>query len=183
MNKAKSIINEFSDSLLIDNTDVNRKRWARHIIETGIPLADLQSVILSEHPVAMRFSWVLGELGETEPSVVFPCVKYFFAKRRDIRIPHFNRVLAKMFYLAGIPPEIEGEAIDELFKWLLDAGSNVSTKTFSLLALSNVISKYPGLKNEFRLIVEDQLGKNSISFKKKAEKILKGLGAAGAERV
>lgn len=169
---ANSIINELRASLLNDNTDVNRKRWAHHIVVNEIPLSDLQTIILSEHPVAMRFSWMIGDLCEHEPRVVFPCVSYIFNNRHKIRIPNFNRSIAKMFYYAGIPPEIEGEAIDELFKWLVDAASNVTTKTYALLALSKVISRYPDLTNEFRLLVEDQLGKNSISFEKKARKIL-----------
>ena len=85
------------------------------------------------------------------------------------------RSLAKFFYLAGIPEEIEGEAVSDLFDWLGDPKMNVSTKTFALLALQEPVKKHPGLKAELKAVVEDQVNRTSVSFAKKASKLLREL--------
>jgi hypothetical protein len=163
-------------SLKTDGSDATLRKWVSYIVERKIPLPDLQDLIHAEKPVAMRFSWLLGGICELQPSVVYPSVTYFFSKRHEIQIVNFNRSLAKMFWLAGVPLEIEGEAIDEMVKWLLDPKTIVSTKAYALSALYELTHKYPELKNEIKLVIEDQLDKNTIAFRKRAEKVLKDMG-------
>lgn len=162
-------------SLKENNTDVNRKNWVNYIIDNEIKLTDLLPLIHAERQVSMRFSWLIGELCEQKPEVVSPCVVYFFSNRNKIQIINFDRSLAKMFWLCGIPKKIEGIVVDELFKWLLNPKITVSTKSYSLFALTNFATAHPEIKNELRLVVEDQLKKNSISFEKKAIKVLRNL--------
>ncbi len=166
------LIKQISISLKQDNTDINRKRWSAYIIENTIPIVQLTELMHHEHPIAMRFSWVLGDIADNHPEALRESVPYFFKHRNEIKFPNFNRSLAKFFYLSGVPEEIEGEAIDELFKWLMDAKMNVTTKTFSLLALHRLTLKHKDLQQELKLVIEDQLGKTSVSFENKARKIL-----------
>ena len=48
----------------------------------------------------------------------------------------------------------------------------MSTKNYSLFALQMVTKIHPELKNELRIVIEDQLGKNSLSFEKRARVVL-----------
>lgn len=169
------LLNEISISLKNDGSDANCRKWASHIIQNNLAIMDLVELIHNEHPVAMRFSWVLGCICELAPGVVYPAINYFFSKRGEIQIPNFNRSLAKMFFLSGVPDEIEGEAADALFRWLQDPVSNVSTKTYTLSALNKLTIKHPELKNELKMVVEEQLYKNSSSFEKLAMKVMESL--------
>ena len=169
------LVNKISISLIEDNTDVNRRRWAGYIIKNKIKVKDLFELIHQENPVAIRFSWILGGICEIAPDVVYPGIPYFFLKRHQIKIANFNRSLAKMFWLCGVPEKIEAEAIDELFKWLLDAKTIVTTKTYALFALDKLTEKHKELKNELKVVIEDQLGKNTASFDKHAIAVLKKL--------
>jgi len=172
---SKALISKISESLKNSGADATCRSWANYIVENDIPATELTELIHAEYPVAMRFSWVLGGICETAPQQVFPAITYFFNQRTEIDIPNFNRSLAKMFALAGIPAEIESEAIDALFKWLSDKKSNVSTKSYAMLALQRVVAKYPEFKNELEVAIEEQLQHNSESFKKRAKKILESL--------
>ena len=169
----ESLIEKLEVSLLADHSDENRKRWADYIIKENIPLLDILELLDAEKRVATRFTWMVGDLCEQKPDVVFPAITYFWSKRNEIEITNYNRSLAKMCWLCGIPEEIEGEAVNELFEWLLDPEVIVSTKNYSLLALGNLTYKYPELKHELRMVIEDQLQKNSIAFEKCAQKVLK----------
>lgn len=170
-----SILNKIALSLKENNSDPTRKKWAQYIIDNNIPLLELVPLIDFEHPVGMRFSWIIGELCSLKPTIVFPVISYLFLKSDSIQIKNFDRSLAKMFALVGVPGEIEGMAIDQLFKWLTDPKITVSTKHFALWALENQLKKHPDLKNELKIVLEEQLHKNTAAFAKLVTKTLKKL--------
>jgi len=174
--KTQAFKEQLCNSFREDDSDANRRKWARFIVENkDIDLKELIGLIHAERFIALRFIWMVGCICEIEPGVVYPSIPYFFSQRKEVRIPNFNSSLAKMFLLAGIPGGIEGEAIDEMFRWLLDASTNGSTKSRTLSALYNLTGKYDGLKNELKIVLEDQLNKNSSSFGKQAKKVLEKL--------
>lgn len=169
------MINELGNSLKEENTHERREEWARHIIENKISLLSLAALLNEEKVIAMRFMWLVGHICDLDPKFVYPSIPYFFSLRGMTKVSDYNRSLAKLFYLSGVPPELDGEAIDEMFKWMLDAKANVSTKAYCLGALYNLSEKYTELKNELALVISDQLGKNSAAFDKKAEQVLNNI--------
>ena len=62
----QQLIRELSDSLAADRSGPTRKKWANYIIKNDIQLLDLVSILEAEHPVAMRFTWLLGEIITTK---------------------------------------------------------------------------------------------------------------------
>ncbi len=127
---------------------------------------DFIELIHAEYPIAIRFSWMIGYLCEIKPEIVYPTVSYFFTYRKEIKIPNFNRSLAKMFYLCGVPDELEGEVVTELFNWLQDPKSNITTKQYSILALNQITKKHPDLKNEFKIVLKEIRHSSSSSLAK-----------------
>ena len=168
----KTLLKQLAHSLPSEDNEQARKRWANHILQHKIKLNGLTSLIHADKKTAMRFSWLRGSLSEMSPEHVSPVIPYFFNKRAEITIPNFDRSLAKMLWLCGIPKDIEGEAVDQLFKWLIDPNITVMTKTYALSALQKTIHLYPELKAELVIAIEDQLGKNSGAFDKRAEQVL-----------
>ncbi|MES2556275.1 MAG: hypothetical protein V4604_09000 [Bacteroidota bacterium] len=158
-----------------DDSDGNLRKWARYISENNVDLKDLLCLLDEDRFTAMRFLWLTGGLVEFDPERVAPVIPCFFAKRQTINVPNYDRSLAKFFSFAGIPEEIEGEVTDALFQWILDPKVITTTKTFAVLALYNQTQKYPDLKNELRIVIEDQLDKNGVSFEKRAGKVLLSL--------
>lgn len=163
-------------SLKEENTEANRKRWANFIIQHNTDLAHLLYLLDEEMPVPMRFIWMCGDLCERKPEIVFPCIPLFYAKRHSIPFPNYDRSLAKMFWLCGIPENMEGEAIDELFNWVSNAEISITTKTYAAEALFKASKKHTDIRQELVLVLEDQLlyGEDN-SFKKRANKLLSAL--------
>jgi hypothetical protein len=155
-----------------DDSDGNLRKWARFITENDVDIQDLLGLIDEDRFTAMRFLWLMGGLVEIDPKRVAPMVPYFFEKRHTITVPNYDRSLAKFCWLAGIPEEIEGEVTDALLQWILEPKISTSTKSFAVLALFNQTKKYPDLKTELRIVIEDQLDKNGSSFEKRAGKIM-----------
>lgn len=71
--------------------------------------------------------------------------------------------------------EYSSQSFDSIFKsnkWLLATDTNVSIKSRSLSVLFRLTKKYPELKKELKLSLEDLMDKHSKEFKKKAVKII-----------
>ncbi len=169
----KNLIDEIKASLKEDRSDPTRKYWANEIISKNISILELKSILKEEHPIGIRFSWVLGDILEQDPSRILPAIPYFFSRRNDFSFPGFDRSLAKMMWKAGIPDEIEGEVVDQLFDWLQDSKIKVAVKVYAISALFDLTLKYPELQEELKLVIEEQMEHCSVAFKTRANRILK----------
>ena len=167
-----SLKSQLSISLNQDQSSENRKRWSAYLIENHIDLREYVDLVLSERKLALRFIWLVGDLCEQNAVYVSPAVPTFYALKDQVKFPNYDRSLAKMFLWCGIPENREGEIIDVLFSWIMNSKVSVATKTNAMLALQKVLNKYPELKQELKLVIEDQLDKNSVSFGTCAKKIL-----------
>lgn len=171
LNLTKTFHLELLNALGTSST-AERNVWANYILEHQISPSDLISILFEEKPTSVKFSWLLGGLCEREPKMFLPHIVPIFNNRSKVNVPNFERSLARMMSFAGVPEEIEGEAVDNLFKWLLAPNRLVTTKTYAMITLFNLCDKYEDLKGELKFAVEDQYDKNTASFKTRARKIL-----------
>ncbi len=166
------LYNKIGTSLIANDTEINRRNLAKKIISEKIDLRKLLYILDSDKNIATHFIWLVGYICELSPETVFPAIKDFFLQRKKTQIKNYDRSLAKMFVYCGIPEEIEGEAATLMFEWILSSDVIVSTKNYSAIALYNLTLKYPELKSELILTIQDQLDKNSISFNQTTRKLL-----------
>lgn len=171
----QQLIQDLTTSLAKDRSDENRQKWTKHFIKEQVELIHLTELLDEEHPVGMRFTWLIGHLLAEAPKQVAPIVSYCFKNRNQWTFPGIKRTIAKMLSLTGVPEEIEGLVVDELFKWTLDPKIKVAVKVHSIETLYNMVLKYPDLKEELLIVIEDQWDKNSVAFRARAKKIRKAL--------
>ena len=177
INKNKpDLAEELATSLRNDRSQTNRKRWAQRIAGEKISITSLAHLVTIEKTTAMHFAWLLGEICTVAPSLLYDALPVLYGSRHLVHFKTFDRSLAKMFYYAGIPPQLEGEIVDRLFKWLLDPRITVSTKHYCVLTLEQCVLKHPELKPELIASLLDQQNKNTVSFTKLAGKMLLKLG-------
>ncbi|MBL4648543.1 MAG: hypothetical protein JKY03_02345 [Aureispira sp.] len=171
----QQLLQNLTISLGKDRSSENRQMWTDYLIKEQVELIHLTELLDAEHPVGMRFTWLLGHILEENPEQIAPIVSYCFEHRNQWTFPGIKRTLAKMLWLAGVPEEIEGLVVDELFKWILDPKIKVAVKVYGIDALYNMVVKYPDLKEELLIVIDDQLDKNSVAFRARAKKVLKAL--------
>jgi hypothetical protein len=153
------------------STVEQRKKWAATIIEKDIAIKDLSGLMKGEQKIAIRFLWLLTEIGELNANRLFTELPFLLELCEDLN-PVYKTSFAVFWLVAGVPPENEGKAIDLLFRWLLSADTNVTIKSRSLLVLFKLTEKYPELRNELKLCLKDQMDKHTNDFKKRADKLL-----------
>jgi hypothetical protein len=170
--KQEALIANLAMVLEQDSSDAARKNIAQQIIDGKLLLHDLHPILFLEGKAAMRFSWMLGYLAEQQPALVFPCLAFYFSQRNHFKILNFNRSLAKLFSLTGIPEDLEGEVVSTLFDWIQDKQADVSIKTHSMMAIFKHSERYPALRKELLLIIEEGWDHHPVSFQQTGKKIL-----------
>lgn len=155
------------------SSHADRQKWIKKVIDKRMSIISLIDFFLIQNKnITNRFLWMLSDLGQISPPDLLEVLPYLLSKRHTIKIKNIEATFANYFLLVGVPLVNESEVIDLMFKWILSKDMNVTTKSRSIVVLDNLVKKYPELKNEFRLCLEDQLEKHTKSFDKKVRHII-----------
>lgn len=162
------------EASLPKSTEMQRQAWATIIINHDIDLKELSHLLFGEKKVATRFLWMLSGIGIIKPAKLVGVLPFLLELSGELD-PAYRTAFANYWLIAGVPPENEAQAIDLSFQWLMDAGVTVTIKSRALFVLFNLTEKYPEIKNELVLCLEDQMDKHSKDFRKRALKVLNEL--------
>ncbi len=154
----------FLEAHLAKSMAVDRKAYAQEIAQQGIPVQELFPLLESSYTTRSRFIWLLSDIGEADPACIRAVLPALFALSQKIQYTPLDQAFARLWMIAGVPPEQEGIAIDRMFDLLTGYTINVSIKYNALRVLEKLIETYPELKAEFILALEDQLGKHTDNF-------------------
>ncbi len=171
-NKKHSTFLEELKTSLPNSSAQQRRNWASIIIEENLSIRKLSDLLFLDYKIASRFLWLLTDVGEIGKQKLKDDLIFLFD--RCITLNHIKPEpsFANYWLVCGIPVEKEAEYIDYLFKWLSSSDSNLTTKSRSLFVLFKLTKKYPDMRNELKLVIHEQLDRNSVDFKKRASKIL-----------
>ncbi len=156
---------------LPNSNGTDRVRLAKWIIESDIKPDSLLEILSYDKRIVTRFLWMLSDVGIENKSYLKEALPVMWMYMKQ-HAPEYLLSFASYWYWVGVPQEMEADAIDYLFRWLISSEVNVTMKSRVLLVLKELCIKYPDLQTEFRLSVESQLGKYSRDFEKRAMKVL-----------
>lgn len=162
------------ESSLLKSTPAIRKIWVSTIIDQNIKIEQLAGLLKCEHKIAIRFLWLLSEIGMESPVTLHKALPHVLNLCDQIN-PVYKQSFANYWLIAGIPPEQENTAIDLCFQWLLSGEANITIKSRSIWVLQKLCKKYPELKNELKIVIEDLADNYSKDFEKRVRKVLKEL--------
>jgi hypothetical protein len=92
-----------------------------------------------------------------------------------------KRNVVRILQFIEIPHTLIGEVTKICFDYLASPNEPIAVRVFSMTVLANVAQKEPDLKNELRLVIEQQLVYGSMGFCSRAKKVMKMIGG-GPER-
>ena len=152
-----------------------RTKWVSKIISDQLSLCALSSLLLEDKKVAIRYLWLMSDVGLKQPSVLrehLPCIFDFFHAHQLV---HYLPQFASYWRIVGVPAPHEAIAIDYLFLWLNASSSNVTTKSRALDVLFGLTQKHPDLYPELCASIKGQMNRYSPSFRRRCEKMLLAL--------
>jgi hypothetical protein len=133
--------------------------------------------------VTQRASRPMGIVAADHPNLILPYLKRLIrfmetdgvhdaVKRNGFRILQF----------ADIPKQSHAALIDLCFRVIQNSSEAVAIRVFAMSTLARVITQYPEIQNELRVIIEDELPFAKPAFRSRGLKILKQLSAPGTKK-
>ncbi|MFT5822875.1 MAG: hypothetical protein ACI8ZM_004132 [Crocinitomix sp.] len=175
MQKSNEIFISLLKTELPTSDAVLRQIWAKKIVNKEIPLLILSQLLVEKRVIALRFSWLLSDIGMNNPAILLNALPKLFEKRQQVESFDFEQSFATYWSLVGVPTENESEAIDLILKWLQSATINVTIKSRALIPLEQLALNYPELRHEIRVCLEEQLHNSTVQFQKRLSRLLKRL--------
>jgi hypothetical protein len=125
----------------------------------------------SDARTCQRASWVLGHCTDNYPDMIIPylpvLVKNLFNTPEDAVKRNTLRAMQEI----EIPEELWGETIEIAFQFLM-GNEAIAIKVFAMTVLYNLCLKIPEIREELRVVIEDQLPYGSAGFQNRGSKLL-----------
>ena len=84
-----------------------------------------------------------------------------------------KRQVVKALAAREIPEKYEGRMVDLCFRWLQSPKMPVAIKVHCMQILANITERHPDLAEELRIVIIEQIPRNSVGFSSRGRKILK----------
>lgn len=135
----------------------------------------MQLFLHGTYRLTQRAAWVVSICAERDPGLIKPYFKPIIDNLKNKVPDAVKRNTLRIFQDIDVPDEYFGDLADICFGFLNSGEESVAVKVFSISILCNITKKEPGLGNELRIIIEDQLPYASAGFQSRARKVLKKL--------
>ena len=164
------------DAILKDNSKKHALKITEYIGSDTGRFEDLMSLFLGKnYRITQRSAWVVSMCCEKHPSLIKPHLKKMILNLRNDVHDAVKRNSVRILQNIDLPEELLGEAADICFQLLSSRQEPVAVKVFSMTVLLNIVKKVPELKNELKIIIEDQLPDASAGFLSRGRKTLLAL--------
>ncbi len=166
----------FEAEILADYSKDNALRIADHIGYNKERFADLMKVVLeTDGRLQQRAYWIMNFCVEAHHDLIDP---YFEVLMAQLSKPVHNAVkrnITRVFQFVPIPIKFESKLLDICFSLLADPKEHVAVRANSMTILERLTMKYPELKNELILILEEGMEHASVGFAARAKRTIKHL--------
>ena len=145
-------------------------KWA---IQDKAHMAELMEVFFKNvELLTQRAAWSVNIAFELDPEIIKPYLKKMVLNLKKPVHDAVKRNTVRILGFIETPKAIEGETVDICFNLMADPKEAIAVRAFAMTVVFNLLPKYPELKNEFKVIVEDQLPFATAAFKSRGNKYL-----------
>lgn len=145
--------------------------------ESSENFRELMACFISEdYTLAKRAAWSVRWAAQNRPDLILPHIGLLVKqlKRTDVHdavIRNSVSILEKI----SIPEAFHGEVMDACFAFIQNRNTAIAPKAFSLTILFNLSKTYPEIRNELRIIIEENMDYETAAFVSRGRKILAAL--------
>jgi hypothetical protein len=129
-----------------------------------------------EYRVVQRAAWPVSYCVDAHPGLISNHWEELMVnlKKPDLH-DAVKRNSIRLMQDIELPEKYHGEIMNTCFKFLESPIEALAVKVFSMSVLASLAKKYPEIKDELKLIIEEQLPHQSPGFKSRAKTVLKDL--------
>lgn len=134
--------------------------------------------LVGPYRVTQRAAWPLSICAERHPDLILPHLKKLldFLSKPGIH-DSVKRNTIRLLQFIEIPKRNYGQVVELCFGYLQSKKEPIAVKVFSMTVLSKIIKDEPDLRNELKMIIEDQMPYGSAGFVSRGQKVLKEIAA------
>jgi hypothetical protein len=125
--------------------------------------------------LSQRSSWIVSHCADSHPELIRPYLDKMISRLGKPCHDAVIRNTLRIFQTAEIPERSCGSLSDQCFKILCSQEQPVAIRTFAMTVLYRITERYPELKNELKILIQDQMPYSSPAFTSRGKKILKNL--------
>lgn len=168
---------DLRQTILAEHSKANCNRIVKWVGDSQKRFDELFHLFLNdEYRVVQRAAWPLSYCTEENPQLI---KKHLGKLIKNLKRPNLHdavkRNTVRLLQNISVPKRLHGELMSLCFEYISSPDEAVAIKVFSLTILQNFSRQYPEIKNELKLIIEEQWEHESAAFKSRAKKILKEL--------
>ncbi len=162
--------------ILKENSKENAERIAAWIGDNPTRMQQFMHIFLhDEHRVVQLAAHVLGKIGDIYPQQIEDNIDNLVKRMNDERVHvAVKRNVVRVLQNIQIPERLHGDVMNICFDLLADVKETVAVRVFCMTVLDNLSKHYPEIKQELRVILQDQLEQGcTAGFRSRASKILR----------
>ena len=168
--------------ILKEHSKRNTVRLARWVGNDPKRFRELMHLLLKgEYRVAQLSAWVVSYCAEEHPSLIRPYLNKMIDRMLEPGVHvAVKRNVIRSLQDIDIPEKLTGKVATICFDLLASQHETVAVKVFSMTVLANIAKQEPDLRNEIRLMIEQQMPWGRAGFRSRGKKILKQLSTTSA---
>lgn len=129
-----------------------------------------------DYRTTQRAAWIVNHCADEHIELVIPYINRMMDRMLEANVHvAVKRNVVRVLQDIDIPRQLAGKVATLCFEMLASAKEPVAVKVFSMTVLANIAQQEPELKNEIRILVEQQMPTGSAGFKSRGMKILRQL--------
>lgn len=131
----------------------------------------------SDELLVQRSAWVLQYVARKAPGLVAPWLPDLVAKMSEPGVHDaVKRNVLRLLEDMPIPEAVEEPLADLCFGFLADPQEAIAVRVFSMTVLEKIVQKFPELKPELRLLIEEHWEHGTAAFRSRGRKVLSRIG-------
>jgi hypothetical protein len=166
------------DEILKEHSRAQALKIAGYACASQKNFKELMKCFMSdEYRLAQRAAYSVSWAAIQKPEMITPYIKDLVSQmqRTDIHeaIPRNSlRILAQI----NIPDKFHGEVMNACFGFIENPSTPIAIKASSLTTLFNLSHQYPEIRQELKLVIEENWDHETAAFRSRGKKILKAFG-------
>ncbi len=166
---------DLTKEILKEHSKVQAHKLADYVGSSAPRFKGLVEVYLAgPYRVTQRAAWPLSLCAEKYPALILPHLKKLldFLSKPGIH-DSVKRNTLRLLQFIDIPKRNYGQVVELCFEYLQSKNEPIAVKVFSMTVLSKIMKDEPDLRNELKMIIEDQMPYASAGFVSRGMKVLK----------
>ena len=122
--------------------------------------------------LAKRAAWVFSHCADEYPHLVKPHIKPIVNNLFKTQEDAVKRASVRNLQFIDIPERMWGKTVEIGFDFLQSHTEPIAVKVFAMTMLYNLSNAIPEIKQELKIMIEDQIPLSSAGFQNRGNKIL-----------